>query len=40
MDEGSMKCDANISLNHRGKGLGTKVEIKNMNSPRFVQTGS
>lgn len=37
MDEGSMKCDANISVNLKGKGLGTKVEIKNMNSPRFVR---
>ena len=37
MDEGSMKCDANISLNTRGAGLGTKVELKNMNSPRFVR---
>ncbi len=37
MDEGSMKCDANVSLNHPGKGLGTKVELKNMNSPRFVR---
>jgi len=37
MDEGSMKCDANISINHPGKGLGTKVELKNMNSPRFVR---
>jgi len=32
-----MKCDANISINHPGKGLGTKVELKNMNSPRFVR---
>ena len=37
MDEGSMKCDANISINRKGKGLGTKVELKNMNSPRFVR---
>lgn len=37
MDEGSMKCDANISINIPGKGLGTKVELKNMNSPRFVR---
>ena len=37
MDEGSMKCDANISINLPGKGLGTKVELKNMNSPRFVR---
>ena len=37
MDEGSMKCDANISINEKGRGLGTKVELKNMNSPRFVR---
>lgn len=37
MDEGSMKCDANISVNTKGSGLGTKVELKNMNSPRFVR---
>ena len=37
MDEGSMKCDANISVNLPGRGLGTKVELKNMNSPRFVR---
>jgi aspartyl-tRNA(Asn)/glutamyl-tRNA(Gln) amidotransferase subunit B len=37
MDEGSMKCDANVSINLAGKGLGTKVEVKNMNSPRFIR---
>ena len=37
MEEGSLKCDANISINLPGKGLGTKVELKNMNSPRFVR---
>jgi len=37
MEEGSMRCDANISVNREGAGLGTKVEIKNMNSPRFVR---
>ena len=37
MEEGSMKCDANISINLPGRGLGTKVELKNMNSPRFVR---
>jgi len=37
MEEGSMKCDANISINLPDKGLGTKVELKNMNSPRFVR---
>lgn len=39
MDEGSMKSDANVSINHAGKGLGRKVEIKNLNSSRFVRKG-
>ncbi len=38
MEEGSLRCDANISLRPRGSTeLGTKVEIKNMNSFRNVQ---
>jgi len=37
MEEGSMRCDANISVNLRGKGLGRKTEIKNLNSSRFVK---
>jgi aspartyl-tRNA(Asn)/glutamyl-tRNA(Gln) amidotransferase subunit B len=37
MEQGSMRCDANVSVNLRGKGLGNKVEIKNMNSSRFVR---
>jgi aspartyl-tRNA(Asn)/glutamyl-tRNA(Gln) amidotransferase subunit B len=37
MEEGSLRCDANISVNHAGAGLGTKVEIKNLNSFRFVR---
>jgi aspartyl-tRNA(Asn)/glutamyl-tRNA(Gln) amidotransferase subunit B len=38
MEEGSLRCDANISLRLRGSPhLGTKVEIKNMNSFRNVQ---
>ncbi|MCF7945016.1 MAG: Asp-tRNA(Asn)/Glu-tRNA(Gln) amidotransferase subunit GatB [Spirochaetia bacterium] len=37
MEEGSLRCDANVSVNFSGKGLGTKVEIKNMNSSRFVR---
>jgi aspartyl-tRNA(Asn)/glutamyl-tRNA(Gln) amidotransferase subunit B len=38
MEEGSMRCDANISVMPRGsKVLGTKVEVKNMNSIRNVQ---
>jgi aspartyl-tRNA(Asn)/glutamyl-tRNA(Gln) amidotransferase subunit B len=38
MEEGSLRCDANISLRPKGsKDFGTKVEIKNMNSFRNVQ---
>ncbi len=38
MEEGSMRCDANISVRERGaKEFGTKVEVKNMNSIRNVQ---
>jgi aspartyl-tRNA(Asn)/glutamyl-tRNA(Gln) amidotransferase subunit B len=38
MEEGSMRCDANISLKPAGATeLGTKVEVKNMNSFRNVQ---
>ena len=37
MEEGSLRCDANISINTPGAGLGIKVEIKNLNSSRFVR---
>src|SRR5207249_10049525 len=38
MEEGSLRCDANVSLRPRGSTtLGTKVEIKNLNSFRNVQ---
>ena len=38
MDEGSLRCDANVSIRPRGsEALGTKVEIKNINSFRFVE---
>ncbi|MFH1597379.1 MAG: Asp-tRNA(Asn)/Glu-tRNA(Gln) amidotransferase subunit GatB [Pseudomonadota bacterium] len=38
MEEGSIRCDANISLRPVGeKALGTKTELKNMNSFRFVK---
>lgn len=38
MEEGSLRCDANISLRPAGqKELGTKTELKNMNSFRNVQ---
>jgi aspartyl-tRNA(Asn)/glutamyl-tRNA(Gln) amidotransferase subunit B len=38
MEEGSLRCDANVSLRPRGQAaLGTKTELKNLNSFRFVQ---
>ena len=36
MEEGSLRCDANVSVNRKGAGLGSKVEIKNLNSFKFV----
>ena len=38
MEEGSLRCDANVSIRLRGETkLGTKVEVKNVNSFRFVR---
>jgi aspartyl-tRNA(Asn)/glutamyl-tRNA(Gln) amidotransferase subunit B len=38
MEEGSLRCDANVSLRPRGaSALGTKAEVKNLNSFRFLQ---
>ncbi|MFQ5673275.1 MAG: Asp-tRNA(Asn)/Glu-tRNA(Gln) amidotransferase subunit GatB [Nitrospinales bacterium] len=38
MEEGSLRCDANISLRPHGqKKFGTRTELKNLNSFRFVQ---
>jgi aspartyl-tRNA(Asn)/glutamyl-tRNA(Gln) amidotransferase subunit B len=37
MEEGSLRCDANVSINLEGLGLGSKVEIKNLNSFKFVR---
>ena len=40
MEEGSLRCDANISLRPAGTSeLGTKTELKNMNSFRFIERG-
>jgi aspartyl-tRNA(Asn)/glutamyl-tRNA(Gln) amidotransferase subunit B len=40
MEEGSLRCDANVSIRPKGStGLGTKTELKNMNSFRFVMQG-
>ena len=40
MEEGSLRCDANVSIRPVGSTeLGTKTELKNMNSFRFVMQG-
>jgi aspartyl-tRNA(Asn)/glutamyl-tRNA(Gln) amidotransferase subunit B len=40
MEEGSLRCDANISLRPSStETLGTKTELKNMNSFRFIERG-
>ena len=37
MEEGSLRCDANVSVRLRGsKEFGTKVEVKNLNSFRYL----
>lgn len=37
MQEGSFRCDANVSVRRPGQALGTRREIKNLNSFRFMQ---
>src|SRR6266436_4783685 len=38
MEEGSLRCDANVSVRRRGSDeFGTKVEVKNLNSFRYLQ---
>ena len=36
MEEGSLRCDANVSVRRPGAPMGTRCEIKNVNSIRFV----
>jgi aspartyl-tRNA(Asn)/glutamyl-tRNA(Gln) amidotransferase subunit B len=37
MQEGSFRCDANVSVRRTGEPLGTRAEIKNLNSFRFME---
>ncbi|MBL7003665.1 MAG: Asp-tRNA(Asn)/Glu-tRNA(Gln) amidotransferase subunit GatB [Gammaproteobacteria bacterium] len=37
MQEGSFRCDANVSVRQKGEDLGTRAEIKNINSFRFLE---
>src|SRR4030042_475182 len=40
MEEGSLRCDANVSVRKKGsEKIGTKTEIKNLNSFKFLQKG-
>ena len=40
MEEGSLRCDANVSVRKEGEDkIGTKTEIKNLNSFKFLQKG-
>jgi len=37
MESGNFRCDANVSVRRPGEALGTRTEIKNVNSFRFVE---
>src|SRR5438477_940917 len=37
MEEGSLRCDANVSVRRRGEPLGIRAEVKNLNSFRFMR---
>ncbi|HBA54329.1 MAG TPA: Asp-tRNA(Asn)/Glu-tRNA(Gln) amidotransferase GatCAB subunit B, partial [Syntrophorhabdus aromaticivorans] len=38
MEEGSFRCDANVSVRKKGvSDLGTRTELKNLNSFRFIE---
>lgn len=37
MEKGNLRCEANVSVRRIGEGFGTKVELKNLNSVRFMQ---
>jgi aspartyl-tRNA(Asn)/glutamyl-tRNA(Gln) amidotransferase subunit B len=39
MEEGSLRCDANVSVRKPGEDFRTKTELKNMNSFRFLERG-
>ena len=38
MEEGSMRCDANVSVRRHGAPLGTRTEVKNVNSFRYLRS--
>jgi aspartyl-tRNA(Asn)/glutamyl-tRNA(Gln) amidotransferase subunit B len=38
MEEGSLRCDANVSVRRAGEALGTRTEVKNLNSFRYLRS--
>ena len=36
MEQGSLRCDVNVSVNRKGESWGTRTEVKNVNSVRFI----
>ncbi len=40
MEEGSLRCDANVSVHRPGEPLGTRTEVKNVNSFRFLRSAA
>ncbi|KAF8592765.1 Glutamyl-tRNA amidotransferase B subunit [Ramaria rubella] len=38
MEQGSLRCDVNVSVNRPGEPFGTRCEIKNLNSVKFLMT--
>eukprot|EP00210_Caulerpa_lentillifera_P008767 g8363.t1 len=38
MEKGNLRVDANVSVRHPGEPMGTRAEIKNLNSMRFLQS--
>ncbi|MCO5591523.1 hypothetical protein L7F22_045508 [Adiantum nelumboides] len=40
MDEGSLRCDVNVSVHRIGEPWGTRCEVKNLNSVRFVMNAA
>lgn len=38
MEEGSLRCDANVSVHRPGEPFGTRTEVKNLNSFRFLRS--
>ena len=37
MEQGSFRCDVNVSVNRRGAPFGTRCEVKNLNSVRYMK---